>query len=602
MGRRLLSRLHWSSFASAFLNPKKALMAQVAPSVAILGGGINGAALARELVLSGVDVVVVEADDLACGATAWSTRLVHGGLRYLEYGEIDLVRESLTERERLVTLAAHLVEPLTFAIPLERRTGGMLAAAARLLGASRLARWLAGGRSRGSWTVGVGLTLYDLLSGRRWPRHRMHRGGAPGLPEVDASRYPWAATYVDAQMLFPERFTVELLQDARQIAAERGCSFRVLTHRSVTADGDGTLHVMPNGNAVAAGESETVVWRPEAIVNASGAWVDRTRASLPWGAEEPQLIGGTKGSHLVLDSPLLRAQLHDSGVYAEAADGRPIFVLPFGEQLVLVGTTDLPSTGDPADAVASEEEIAYLLDACGQLFPTAAPGREHLLLHYCGVRPLPHAGQGTNPAAVTRRHLLVRHAGTAVPSWSIVGGKLTTCRSLAESAAREVLAAIGWPVRETSASRPLPGLAAAEDAAARHQLREELQAGGLSAAGALRAVRLYGGGARGLLARDPRGPSLGPCGLTAEAVLRAVEQEWAVTLDDVVSRRLMLSFDPAFDLPTLRAIASVLASAGFLAEDQREDEVAQVVAGFRRRHGRQLRESTPSSGKGSGQA
>ena len=93
-------------------------MAQVAPSVAILGGGINGAALARELVLSGVDVVVVEADDLACGATAWSTRLVHGGLRYLEYGEIDLVRESLTERERLVTLAAHLVEPLTFAIPL----------------------------------------------------------------------------------------------------------------------------------------------------------------------------------------------------------------------------------------------------------------------------------------------------------------------------------------------------------------------------------------------------------------------------------------------------------------------------------------------------
>ncbi len=567
-------------------------MAQVTPSVAILGGGINGAALARELALSGVDVVVVEAGDVACGATAWSTRLVHGGLRYLEYGEIDLVRESLSERERLVTLAAHLVEPLTFAIPLERRTGGMLAAAARLLGASRLARWLAGGRSRGSWTVGVGLTLYDLLSGRRWPRHRMHRGGAPGLPEVDSQRYPWAATYVDAQMLFPERFTVELLQDARLIAADRGCSFRVLTHRTVTADGDGTLHAIPNDIAEAAGERETVVWRPDAIVNASGAWVDRTRASLPWAEEGPQLIGGTKGSHLVLDSPVLRAQLHDSGVYAEAADGRPIFVLPFGERLVLVGTTDLPYRGDPADAVASEEEVAYLLEACGQLFPAAAPLREHLLLHYCGVRPLPHAGQAASPAAVTRRHLLVRHAATAVPSWSIVGGKLTTCRSLAESAAREVLAAVGWPVRETSVSRPLPGLAGAEDEAARQRLREDLQAGGLSPAGACRAVRLYGGAARGLLAGDPQVAPLGPCGLTAEAVRRAVEQEWALTLDDVVSRRLMLGFDPAFDLPTLRAIAGVLAAAGLLAEDQREEQVAQVAEGFRRRHGRALQEST----------
>lgn len=572
-------------------------MAQTAPSVAILGGGINGAALARELVLSGADVTLVEAHDIACGATAWSTRLVHGGLRYLEYGEIDLVRESLTERERLVTLAAHLVEPLSFAIPLERRTGGMLAAAARLVGAGGLARRLSGGRSRGSWTVGLGLSLYDLLSGGGWPRHRMHRGGSPGLPEVDARRYPLAATYVDAQMLFPERFTVELLQDARQVAADRGSRFEVLTHCHVTADTDGTLHVVPNDRRQAAGLTATCDWRPDAVVNATGAWVDRTRTSLPLAAAGPQLIGGTKGSHLVLDSPDLRAQLHDCGVYAEAADGRPIFVLPFGERLVLVGTTDVPYRGDPAEAVASEEEVGYLLEACGQLFPAAAPGRETLLLHYCGVRPLPYAGTGTTPAAVTRRHLLVRHEGTALPSWSIVGGKLTTCRSLAESAAREVLSAVGGSVGETSQSRPLPGCAGAENDEARQRLRAELRGGGLSEAAATRAVQLYGGGARGLLGDAGAAGVLGDCGLPAETVRRAVEQEWAVTLDDVVARRLLLGFEPTLDLATLRSIAAILASMGRLPEDRIGDEVAAVAEGLRRQHGRQLAGGEAAAGE-----
>lgn len=553
--------------------------------------------MARELVLSGADVTVVEADDIACGATAWSTRLVHGGLRYLEYGEIDLVRESLAERERLVSLAAHLVKPLPFYIPLERRTGGMAAAAARLVGASRLARWLSGGRPRGSWAVGVGLTLYDLLSGGGWPRHRMHRGAADGLPEVDAQRYPLGATYVDAQMLFPERFTVELLQDARQIAADRGCSFEVLTHCSSSIASDGTLTVQSKGATNAAGKKVERAWRPDALVNASGAWVDRTRASLPLAAGGPPLIGGTKGSHLVLDSPPLREQLHDSGVYAEAADGRPVFVLPFGDRLVLVGTTDLPYGDDPADAVASEDEVTYLLEACGHLFPKAAPDRTHLLLHYCGVRPLPHAGSSTTPGAVTRRHMLVRHQGTPQPSWSIVGGKLTTCRSLAESAARDVLTALGWPVRETSAARPLPGRAGAEDDWARQRLREQLEASGLSAAGAARAVQLYGGGAASL-ANDGFGDcSLGSCGLPGNAVRRAVDDEWAMTLDDVVSRRLMLGFDPTLDLSTLRAIAGILAAMGRLPEDRIHEEVAAAAAELARRHGRQLPERAATEGE-----
>ncbi len=193
----------------------------IAVDVVILGAGINGAALARELVLNGLSVVVVDADDIAAGTTRWSTRLVHGGLRYLEYGELALVRESLAERNRLLRLAPHLVRPLGFVVPVQGWFGGLASAAARILGFEACARRWAGGRGRGGLTVACGLWLYDLLStGSGWPRRCLVRGGEPGMPAVDAARYPLAGVYDDAQMVFPERFTVELLVDARTIAAE----------------------------------------------------------------------------------------------------------------------------------------------------------------------------------------------------------------------------------------------------------------------------------------------------------------------------------------------------------------------------------------------
>jgi glycerol-3-phosphate dehydrogenase len=567
-------------------------MSRPAPSVAILGAGINGAALARELVLSGVDVTVIDADDIACGATAWSTRLVHGGLRYLEYGEIDLVRESLAERERLCTLAAHLVQPLTFYIPLERRLGGLLAAAARIVGLGKTARWLAGGMPRGSWAVGVGLWLYDRLSGSHWPRHRMLRGGMPGMPQVDPRRYPLGATYVDAQMTFPERFTVELLLDARRAAEERGTRFHVLTHRTTAAMSDGTLVVRPNGEARAAGVDEVLEWRPDAIVNASGAWVDRTREALPMAAGGPRLIGGTQGSHLVIESPGLRVKLEAAGVYAEAADGRPVFVLPFDRELVLVGTTDVPFVGDPAEATASPDEIAYLLDACRHLFPGVQISTADVLLHYSGVRPLPQAGEGVAPGAITRRHLLVRHAGTPVPAWSIIGGKLTTCRSLAESSAQEVLAAVRWPVTGSSRERPLPGLKGVGTADDRTQLVRQLEEAGASPREAARLVAAFGGLAWSLL--DESGYAscgwrarLGD-GLLAAAVRRAVRDEWALTLGDVVERRLMLAFDPGFDQAGLQAVAAAFAAEGLLSHDCLDAEVARLESRLERRHGRRL--------------
>jgi glycerol-3-phosphate dehydrogenase len=562
--------------------------------VVVLGAGINGAALARELALSGVPVAVVDADDVACGATAWSTRLIHGGLRYLEYGEIGLVRESLAERDRLVRLAPHLVAPLPFYVPLRGRLGGLGAAAARLVGLEGLARRWRPARGRGTWTVGTGLALYDLLaSDSRAPRHRTVRAGAAGLPRVDREAFTWGCIYADAQLLYPERFTIELLVDARRAAAETGVACNVFTHRRAALLPDGVLRL------TGAVDQADVDLRPAALINATGAWVDRTLAAVfPWGTPDAagrRLIGGTKGSHLLLRAPRLRTALAEHGVYAEADDGRPVFVLPFGADLVLVGTTDVPFTGDPATARADDTEIDYLLAATARLFPDVAPGPGDVQQHYCGVRPLPATGApGGTPAAVTRRHMLVRHPRAPLPAWSIVGGKLTTCRSLAESAAQEVLATLGRPVLGSSRERPLPGACAGESRAAAVRETESLvrRAGDWGvdpAAVANKMVAVFGRRAPAAAAviADRPGVIRGSV-LPRAAVEFCVREEWARTLADVVERRLMLAFDTGLCRDTLVDVATVLAELGLVSHADVGGEAEACAGHLAARYGRRL--------------
>lgn len=597
----------------------------IAVDVVILGAGINGAALARELVLNGLSVVVVDADDIAAGTTRWSTRLVHGGLRYLEYGELALVRESLAERNRLLRLAPHLVRPLGFVVPVQGWFGGLASAAARILGFEACARRWAGGRGRGGLTVACGLWLYDLLStGSVWPRRCLVRGGEPGMPAVDAARYPLAGVYDDAQMVFPERFTVELLVDARTIAAEKQVFLSIFTRRTAHLEADGRLRVA----SVAGGNREQdreLVLAPRAIVNATGAWVDRTLGELlpagagaegrPLSGEQQsgehltgqRLIGGTKGSHLLVDHAGLREALGGRGVYAEAADGRPVFVLPFGARLVLVGTTDIPFAGDPSTARTDADEIDYLVAAVRLLFPAAAPSRGDVVQHYCGVRPLPaRRADGRTPAGITRRHMLVRLDGAPLPLWSIVGGKLTTCRSLAEGAAAEVLAVLGLPVAATSRTRPLPGACSLREG---EELAERCAAIGVLAgvpaaaarAMAQAAVGLFGTRAGAAVGIDPTRPDAGvaereafqPLGdspLPRGVVRFCLEQEWAETLADIIERRLLLAFDPELSMATLRAVAGELVRAGRLSAERSDSEIASFVEMMAERYGKRLKD------------
>ncbi|MFM8633205.1 MAG: glycerol-3-phosphate dehydrogenase/oxidase [Planctomycetia bacterium] len=575
------------------------------PTVVVLGAGINGAAVARELALSAVSVVVIEADDIAAGTTAWSTRLIHGGLRYLEHGDVGLVRESLIERERLARAAPHLVRRLAFYVPVRGRWGGLWAAAARLLGWESLAKRLRGSHGRGAWTLGIGLTIYDLLSiGSRWPRHRIVWAGGPRMPRVDPRAYPCAAIYADGQATFPERLAVEMLVDAERIAGAGGSRLAIHTKSHARLLPDGTVVV----SDAASGET-TVALRPRAIINATGPWVDRTcHDLLP--ADSAPLVGGTKGSHLLIRSQELRAAIGEHGIYSEADDGRPVFVLPFEHGLVLVGTTDIPYSGDPAAARADAGEIDYLLAVARKIFPQVAFDRGDVQQHYSGVRPLPASDTSRRgaPAAITRRHMLVGHQGAPLPTWSIIGGKLTTCRSLAESVAATVLPAVGMAVTETSRVRPLPGAWPIEGAEPPASLVEETASAAIAAGVPLHAARDVASrlidifGIRAVAAcREPapdgwRGAAMiADVGLPTSAVWFTVRHEWARSIADVVERRLMLVFDPRLSRRSLATIAEALDACGIPHLHGREAAVEAYAMRLHDAFGKQLitTETTP---------
>jgi glycerol-3-phosphate dehydrogenase len=482
--------------------------------VLILGGGINGAAVARELVLNGVPVWLVDTADLAFGATAYSSRLIHGGLRYLEFGEFSLVKESLDERARLLKLAPHLVKPLRLFIPVRNSWGGFVQSAGKFLGLPTKSKKTV---HRGLRVVQVGLWLYDRYakSGDLPPRslHQLDEEGVPAVSHGVARRL-WA--YSDAQISFPERLVIDFLADAREIAKAKGLDFRVLAYRRAALKRS-AVEISPIDDR-AAGE---LAIEPSAIINATGAWVDSTLARLPLPSR--RLMGGTKGSHFLTYQPRLAELLKGQGVYTEARDGRPVFLLPFCGG-TLVGTTDIPFEGDPATAIATEQELEYLLAVVADIFPDAGLERSDIVMHQCGVRPLPYVDAST-PAAITRRHQLVWNDTAPVPLVSLVGGKLTTCRSLAEETSAAVLTRIGRSALTTSRDRFIPATTVDQSLASR---------------------------------------STGSPALLPAVINDAIQNEWVTHLEDLVERRLILHFTPQIALSTLTQLAQALAQHGKL--------------------------------------
>ena len=551
----------------------------------ILGAGINGAAVARELALNRVSVCLVDTADVASGTTAYSSRLIHGGLRYLEYRELDLVRESLTERTRLLRLAPQFVRPLRMYIPSADRWGGMWRVLRNFLGRGDVSAATRPAAPRGALLVRIGLWLYDRYArDPSLPRHTSHRVGQPGTIAVDPRRYRWLSAYYDAQVMYPERLTLAMLEDARRSSHEHGIAFDVLTYHRTELRGEQVEVFDQRG-----GSEPVLTFQPAAIVNATGAWVDETLRRLH--VDSRRLIGGIKGSHLLTHSAKLRAALGADALYVEAPDGRPVFMLPLGDA-VLIGTTDIAYEADPAEAVASDEEIDYLIETAGRVLPQAKLSRDDISLHYCGVRPLPHTGGAKRPGAITRRGWLDRNENCPIPLFSVIGGKITTARSLAEETAATVLDAIGRPVRGNTREQVFAGGEdyPASEVEVRRVCEQLATTTGFDLEQVERVWRLLGTRSRNVLAELASGDrrciadTVLPCSL-ARWMIR---HEWARTLGDLVERRLMLLYDQRLKTIGLRQLAEVLVEAGALRSEEVEAELKAYRQRLKEHFGREL--------------
>jgi glycerol-3-phosphate dehydrogenase len=495
----------------------------------VIGGGINGLGIAVDAAARGLSTLIVERADWGSGTSSASSRLIHGGLRYLQYGEIDLVRESLRERGVLARQRPHLIHPISLLIPTFH------------------------GQPLPRWMVGVGLLMYDILAhDPMFPRpsalnvvKTLER--EPGLTTAGLTG---GYLYPDAQVEFPERVCVELMQEARAVGGE------ALNHTAV-------VDLLQDGRRVVGAvlrdelTGETREVRAGLTVNAAGPWLDAVNRTLE--TPPPRMIGGTWGTHLILPA---RPDGPRGPIYANAKkDGRPFFLLPWDDRL-LVGTTDVKFQGEDPDELRVEPwEVEYLLDETNHLFPGAAYTEGDVQATTVGIRPLPASGK--NAGAITRRHFLVDHekkhgiAGLA----SVVGGKLTTYRSLAEEAVDDALRLLGRPSTPcaTAGDRNVPPVEAMTRGA-----ETALAKLGLPAALGRHLVGLYGPRYPEVLARAEADPTLRePLGpntprLSAQ-VVHAVEAEGARTVADIARRRLML-FPPTDE--ALTAVRRVLAARG----------------------------------------
>ena len=588
-------------------------------SVLILGGGIHGAAVALELVLNNVPVVLVDTNDLATGATSKSSRLIHGGLRYLEYGDVGLVRESLVERGKLLKLAPQFVCPLRLFVPIRFRWSGLLRSA---LGFFKLARTRVGRRlmgrterraPRGYWPVRIGLWMYDLFSlgdglqksrgvsvtNFNTPDHSTTTAPTADAvdlpattssataaesqpPRVDATRYRWICAYSDAQMPYPERCVIALLTDAEQTATARSHPFRVVPHATIRWQG---AAIQITGANTGPTSTPPVTLQPDLVVNCSGAWGDLTLQGIDAGTTP--LFAGTKGSHFVTRHPGLKELLGDQGVYAETGDRRLAFVLPFGDA-ILVGTTDERWSGPPDEAVATDEELDYLLNVVETVFGLTLT-RADIESHYSGVRPLPRTNDTSN-AAISRDHSLAEHRLRGIPVVTLVGGKLTTFRSVAEQIANRVLKTLGQPRIATTARRTLIG---GEDFPRDPSRWPELwrqwaTESGTTVDEVAALWPLYGMRTKAILAEVatlPRQP-ITDSPLTRRTVRWVIEHEWVTTLDDLIERRLMLVFAPHLSRAMLHDLAECLVETGRLDRDRLQSAVDSTVETLRRHYGR----------------
>ncbi|MDR6611199.1 glycerol-3-phosphate dehydrogenase/oxidase [Leifsonia sp. 1010] len=519
--------------------------------VAVIGAGINGLAVAREAAARGLTVALFDQDDLAARTSAISTRLIHGGLKYLERFELNLVYESIRERNILLAKAPHLVHPYPMLIPFSKQ------------------------QSRPGWLLACGLMLHDVLSlGKPLPLNRVvfRKRLQRDWPALAAAGLRWGGLFHDANVPVTERLAVELAVDAQRHGAIVSTHSRV---ESLVRTGGRITGLRYRDRET--GETRTVPAR--VTVNAAGPWVDRV---LDLAGAHDRRIGPTKGSHLIVDD---FPGAPETCIFFESpADARPMFVLPW-EDKYMIGTTDLPYDGSIDDIAMDDAETAYLLGAVNDLIPQAGLTPEDVLWSYSGVRPLPYVGELDDPSKVSRDHEIVVHTGADAGLVTIIGGKLTTHRALGELVVRRLERELGRrPGPSPTRGARLPG---APDGDWQEFRADYLRRSTLPAHTAQRLVETYGTVAADIERLAVGTPALAEIvdpdtGAIAAEAVHAVREEGALTLEDVVVRRMAVALNRDVGLAAAPAIAAVLVAHAGWNEARAESELDHYRAAMRR--------------------
>ena len=544
--------------------------------VLVIGGGVNGAAVFRDLALQGVDCILVDARDWCAGTSAAPSRLIHGGLKYLETGEFRLVAESTQERNLLLRNAPHYVRPLSSVVPIHSYFGGVMPALKRFFGGK------AELVDRGLLIVELGMMLYDMFGARHrsMPRHRfaLRQNVRRTFPRMNPSVVA-TATYFDARVSHAERLVFELVHDALQ--AHPGA--RAVNYLAATGFAEGRVRLTDRCTQA------VIEIQPDIIVNAGGPWIDWVNRAL---SRPTGYIGGAKGSHLVLDNPELRAQLGEHMIYYGGTDGRVCLAYPFFGH-VLVGSTDIP-VKEPDSVVCDAEETAYMLSTLREVFPDIAIAPEQVIYHYSGVRPLPQA-VATAPGEVTRDHSLQqdRIGAAALPVYSMVGGKWTTFRAFAAEATDSILASLDRPRRQSTEFAPIGGGRGFPQSDSERDAWIAQFSAQYSVTPARSAVLLERYGSAAHRIAQAGGSALSES-LTSfpdysrGEIQALIRDEQVVTLDDLLFRRTVIALAGQLTLAVIEELAQIMAAELNWSADACAHEIEETLALARCRHGVRL--------------
>lgn len=545
--------------------------------VLIIGGGVNGIATFRDLALQGVDVVLVEKEDFCSGASAASSHMVHGGIRYLENGEFRLVREAVAERNRLINNAPHQVTPLATVIPIFRRLSGILNAPLKFL------NLLDRPSERGALVIKAGLMMYDAYTGadRTVPKHRFigREKSLREFPDLNPAIIN-TAIYYDGAMPAPERICIDMLVDTA-LMAPGASAINYLS--AVGAEKDEiVLHDEIDGTDYRV--------KPQLVINAAGPWIDLTNQSL---GRPTHFMGGTKGSHLVLDHPELLAAIRGNEFFFENDDGRIVLIYPL-QNRVLIGTSDI-KIDDPNDARCTEEEIDYFFALVNRVFPRIDVSRDQIVFRFSGVRPLP-SSEASSTGQISRDHsnrVQEPDQQLGMPVYNLIGGKWTSHRAFAEQVTDRALADLGRD--RVLSTREMPfggGRDYPQDEVAQESWLLNVQTEAELPMAQLRQLfNRYGTRAAPIgafISAENDEPLRHQPDYSRREIIYLAEHEDVQRLDDLCLRRTQLGMLGYLTGPLLAELADILAGSLNWSAERRQTELDRTLALLADKHGLQL--------------